>query len=76
MIDARQTAAANAQQEQADTQQQQITDQQKQIDATQKTVSALGDAQTSAHYQEMVNARLSAQNDANARTAAEQKQKN
>ena len=75
MIDARQTAAANAQQEQADTQQQQITDQQKQIDATQKTVSALGDAQTSAHYQEMVNARLSAQNDANARTAAEQKQK-
>lgn len=36
MIDARQTAAANAQQEQADTQQQQITDQQKQIDATQK----------------------------------------
>ncbi len=75
MIDARQTAAANAQQEQADTQQQQITDQQKQIDATQKTVSALGDAQTSAHYQEMVNARLSAQNDANARTAAEQNRK-
>ena len=75
MIDARQTAAANAQQEQADTQQQQITDQQKQIDATQKTVSALGDAQTNAHYQEMVNARLRAQNDANARTAADQKQK-
>ncbi|RZN46912.1 YadA-like family protein [Escherichia sp. E13S3] len=75
MIDARQTAATNAQQEQADTQQQQITDQQKQIDATQKTVSALGDAQTSAHYQQMVNARLTAQNDANARTAAEQKQK-
>ncbi|TGB54268.1 adhesin [Escherichia sp. E5028] len=75
MIDARQTAATNAQQEQADTQQQQITDQQKQIDATQKTVSALGDAQTSAHYQQMVNARLTAQNDANARIAAEQKQK-
>lgn len=36
MIDARQTAAANAQQEQADTQQQQMDDQQKQIDATQK----------------------------------------
>ncbi|HBE3533917.1 TPA: YadA-like family protein [Escherichia coli] len=75
MIDARQTAAANAQQEQADTQQQQMDDQQKQIDATQKTVSALGDAQTNAHYQEMVNAGLRAQNDANARTAAEQKQK-
>ena len=68
MIDARQTAAANAQQAQADTQQQQM-------DATQKTVSALGDAQTNAHYQEMVNAGLRAQNDANARTAAEQKQK-
>ncbi|ELF03306.1 hypothetical protein A1YK_03057 [Escherichia coli KTE134] len=75
MIDARQTAAANAQQAQADTQQQQMDDQQKQIDATQKTVSALGDAQTNAHYQEMVNAGLRAQNDANARTAAEQKQK-
>ncbi len=75
MIDARQTAAANAQQEQADTQQQQMDDQQKQIDATQKTVSALGDDQTNAHYQEMVNAELRAQNDANARTAAEQKQK-
>ena len=75
MIDARQTAAANAQQEQADTQQQQMDDQQKQIDATQKTVSALGDGQTNAHYQEMVNAGLRAQNDANARTAAEQKQK-
>ncbi|EHQ2584000.1 YadA-like family protein [Escherichia coli] len=75
MIDARQTAAANAQQEQADTQQQQMDDQQKQIDATQKTVSALGDAQTNAHYQEMINAGLRAQNDANARTAAEQKQK-
>ena len=75
MIDARQTATANAQQEQADTQQQQMDDQQKQIDATQKTVSALGDAQTNAHYQEMVNAGLRAQNDANARTAAEQKQK-
>ena len=75
MIDARQTAAANAQQEQADTQQQQMDDQQKQIDATQKTVSALGDDQTNAHYQEMVNAGLRAQNDANARTAAEQKQK-
>ncbi len=36
MIDARQTAAANAQQAQADTQQQQMDDQQKQIDATQK----------------------------------------
>ncbi|XJJ93975.1 YadA-like family protein [Escherichia coli] len=56
-------------------QQQQMDDQQKQIDATQKTVSALGDAQTNAHYQEMVNAGLRAQNDANARTAAEQKQK-
>lgn len=75
MIDARQTAAANVQQAQADTQQQQMDDQQKQIDATQKTVSALGDAQTNAHYQEMVNAGLRAQNDANARTAAEQKQK-
>ncbi len=75
MIDARQTAAANAQQAQADTQQQQMDDQQKQIDATQKTVSALGDTQTNAHYQEMVNAGLRAQNDANARTAAEQKQK-
>ena len=75
MIDARQTAAANAQKAQADTQQQQMDDQQKQIDATQKTVSALGDAQTNAHYQEMVNAGLRAQNDANARTAAEQKQK-
>ncbi|ENI6591716.1 YadA-like family protein [Escherichia coli] len=56
-------------------QQQQMDDQQKQIDATQKTVSALGDGQTNAHYQEMVNAGLRAQNDANARTAAEQKQK-
>ncbi|MBM0997970.1 adhesin, partial [Escherichia coli] len=41
----------------------------------QKTVSALGDAQTNEHDQEMDNAGLRAQNDANARTAAEQKQK-
>lgn len=61
MIDARQTAATDAQQQQLDT--------------TQKTVSALGDARTSAHYQEMVNARLATQNDANTRTTAEQKQR-
>lgn len=52
-----------------------IAVQQQQLDTTQKTVSALGDARTSAHYQEMVNARLAAQNDANTRTTAEQKQR-
>lgn len=52
-----------------------IADQQLQLDETQKIVAATGDVQTAARYQSMIDARLTAQNDANTRTAAEQKQK-
>lgn len=53
MVNARQEAADNAQQQQAEAQQTQITEQQKQIEATQKTVAATGDVQTAARYQSM-----------------------
>lgn len=68
MINARQSAVTDAQQTQ-------ITEQQAQIVATQKTLAATGDTQNTAHYQEMINARLAAQNEANQRTTTEQGQK-
>lgn len=64
MVNARQEAADNAQQQQAEAQQTQITEQQKQIEATQKTVAATGDVQTAARYQSMVNARQEAADNA------------
>lgn len=64
MVNARQEAADNAQQQQAEAQQTQITEQQKQIEATQKTVAATGDVQTAVRYQSMVNARQAAADNA------------
>lgn len=64
MVNARQDAADNAQQQQAEAQQTQITEQQKQIEATQKTVAATGDVQTAVRYQSMVNARQAAADNA------------
>lgn len=75
MVNARQEAADNAQQQQAEAQQTQITEQQKQIEATQKTVAATGDVQTAARYQSMVNAKLAAENEASTRASAEQGKK-
>ncbi|EOU83150.1 adhesin/invasin-like protein [Escherichia sp. KTE31] len=75
MVNARQDAADNAQQQQAEAQQTQITEQQKQIEATQKTVAATGDVQTAARYQGMVNAKLAAENEASTRASAEQGKK-
>ncbi|MGE2766633.1 YadA-like family protein [Escherichia coli] len=75
MVNARQDAADNAQQQQAEAQQTQITEQQKQIEATQKTVAATGDVQTTARYQGMVNAKLAAENEASTRASAEQGKK-
>ncbi|MBY7187747.1 YadA-like family protein [Escherichia ruysiae] len=75
MVNARQDAADNAQQQQAEAQQTQITEQQKQIEATQKTVAATGDVQTATRYQGMVNAKLAAENEASTRASAEQGKK-
>ncbi|EFC0651102.1 adhesin [Escherichia coli] len=75
MVNARQEAADNAQQQQAEAQQTQITEQQKQIEATQKTVAATSDVQTAARYQSMVNAKLAAENEASTRASAEQGKK-
>ncbi|MBB2349018.1 YadA-like family protein [Escherichia coli] len=75
MVNARQDAADNAQQQQAEAQQTQITEQQKQIEATQKTVAATGDVQTAARYQGMVNAKLAAESEASTRASAEQGKK-
>ncbi|EOW1853041.1 YadA-like family protein [Escherichia coli] len=75
MVNARQEAADNAQQQQAEAQQTQITEQQKQIEATQKTVAATGDVQTAARYQSMVNAKLAAENETSTRASAEQGKK-
>ena len=75
MVNARQEAADNAQQQQAEAQQTQITEQQKQIEATQKTVAATGDVQTAVRYQSMVNAKLAAENEASTRASAEQGKK-
>lgn len=75
MVNARQEAADNAQQQQAEAQQTQITEQQKQIEATQKTVAATGDVQTAARYQSMVNAKMAAENEASTRASAEQGKK-
>ncbi|MEL9773028.1 YadA-like family protein [Escherichia coli] len=75
MVNARQEAADNAQQQQAEAQQTQITEQQKQIEATQKTVAATGDVQNAARYQSMVNAKLAAENEASTRASAEQGKK-
>ncbi|MCZ5911324.1 adhesin, partial [Escherichia coli] len=58
-----------------DAQQTQITEQQAQIVATQKTLAATGDTHNTAHYQEMINARLAAQNEASQRTTTELGQK-
>nr|WP_230027997.1 YadA-like family protein [Escherichia coli] len=75
MINALQTATADAQQSQSEAQQTQITEQQKQIAATEKTVAAIGDPQSTAHYQKMINAKLTAQNEANERSTADQEQR-
>ena len=75
MVNARQEAADNAQQQQAEAQQTQITEQQKQIEATQKTVAATGDVQTAVRYQSMVNAKLAAENEASTRASEEQGKK-
>lgn len=75
MVNARQEAADNAQQQQAEAQQTQITEQQKQIEATQKTVAATSDVQTAARYQSMVNAKLAAENEVSTRASAEQGKK-
>lgn len=75
MVNARQEAADNAQQQQAEAQQTQITEQQKQIEATHKTIAATGDVQTAARYQSMVNAKLAAENEASTRASAEQGKK-
>lgn len=68
-------ATADAQQSQSEAQQTQITEQQKQIAATEKTVAAIGDPQSTAHYQKMINAKLTAQNEANERSTADQGQR-
>ncbi|WP_150327183.1 YadA-like family protein, partial [Escherichia coli] len=68
-------ATADAQQSQSEDQQTQITEQQKQIAATEKTVAAIGDPQSTAHYQKMINAKLTAQNEANERSTADQEQR-
>lgn len=68
-------ATADAQQSQSEAQQTQITEQQKQIAATEKTVAAIGDPQSTAHYQKMINAKLTAQNEANERSTADQEQR-
>ncbi|EGO8979696.1 hypothetical protein D3N55_001892 [Escherichia coli] len=68
-------ATADAQQSQSEDQQTQITEQQKQIAATEKTVAAIGDPQSTAHYQKMINAKLTAQNETNERSTADQEQR-